>query len=91
MDNLDLRNKGFLLENLAKKLQQIQDSQYNTLDEIGFLSLVAFIMQLGAATHSFNLWRMGKMSDELATRLVDTFINTFKQEIEAVNEFEIED
>lgn len=91
MDNLDLRNKGFMLEQCAKKMQQIQDSDYNCLDEIGLISLVAFVMQLGAAKMAFDLWRMGKLSDELTLRLVDTFIGTFQSDINNVLDFEIED
>lgn len=87
MDNLDLRNKGFMLEQCAKKLDEIDKAEL--LDSVGFLSTVAFIIQLGAATHSFNLWRMGKMSDELALRLVDAFLDTFQSEVSAVLNFDI--
>lgn len=89
MDNLDLRNKGFMLEQCAKKLDEIDKAEL--LGAVGFISTVAFVMQLGAAHHSFNLWRMGKLSDELTLRLVDTFIGTFQSDINNVLDFEIED
>ena len=76
-----------MLEQCAKKLDEIDKAEL--LDAVGFISTVAFVMQLGAAHHSFNLWRMGKMSDELALRLVDAFLDTFQSEVSAVLNFDI--
>lgn len=89
MDNLDLRNKGFMLERCAKKLDEIEKE--DALHCVGFVSTTAFIMQLGAVHHSFNLWRMGKLSDELALRLVNTFLDTFQNEVTEVIDFDIND
>lgn len=89
MDNLDLRNKGFMLEQCAKKLNEIDKE--DALHCVGFVSTVAFIMQLGVALHSFNLWRMGKLSDGLALRRVNTFLDTFQNEVTEVLDFDIND
>lgn len=87
--SLDLKNKGFIVKQAIEKLSEIEKE--GALDMLGFPSTSAFILQLGAANHSCNLCLLGKISEDLALRLVTTFLNTFESHVKNVLEFDLED